>query len=62
MINIYIYILGILKLIDKIAIEYHHDNKYVLGNPGVKEKYVEQYKCISWFLEDAHVEQIYWGR
>eukprot|EP01041_Mallomonas_annulata_P003392 gene3392-6734_t len=24
---------GVMRLVDKLAVEYHHDNKYVLGNP-----------------------------
>eukprot|EP00607_Mallomonas_marina_P010130 CAMPEP_0182420860 /NCGR_PEP_ID=MMETSP1167-20130531/5942_1 /TAXON_ID=2988 /ORGANISM="Mallomonas Sp, Strain CCMP3275" /LENGTH=284 /DNA_ID=CAMNT_0024597365 /DNA_START=79 /DNA_END=933 /DNA_ORIENTATION=- len=52
---------SVLRLVDTLAVEYHHDNPYVLGNKGTREKYTEQYKCITWMLADTRIKLANWA-
>jgi hypothetical protein len=61
------------SLIDKIAVEWHHNNPYVFGNPQgqgdperarVHQKYLDYYSHIAWVLRETNLDYklSIWGR
>lgn len=54
---------GMLYLVDTLAIEWHHENRYVYGrDPVLHDQYLGYYNALAWMIEGSGVSLDGWGR
>ena len=63
---------GLMQYVDKMAVEWHHDNQHVLAEPSdgnkarkaIHDRYVTYHKALMWMLQDGglHKKLSRWGR
>lgn len=55
---------GMHRRIDVLAVEYHENNRMVLGRDrGVREKYQSIHRCLDWVMEEIKtIHMVHWSR